>query len=998
MGFLGYRVKLALASVSLLLWSCANPGSYSIELLFPDERARQLTASLRLVLVRPASQANCSDLLAGQAQPGDDGYDIEDQVTFTLPLSEDAPFLEVQAEGRILLFAEGSDSAATVIVNGCSEAQASLGGVHEVTIQLSWTIQPCEADDDCEDGNPCTADSCVQLLCSHEAVPSGTTCDDGNWCSVQDSCDGAGNCSGQPRDCSQLDGQCLRGVCDEEQDSCVAEPDNEGQPCDDGLFCTTGEICQGGTCGGGGETDCDDGIDCTTDSCDQQSDSCLNEPVDAACDDGIPCSTDTCNVLSGCQHTANAGGCPSYHIGPVADGCPHLDEAGLPTSVCDYTGDSGLEQAVADAPAEGASFFLYDDDGQPFWFHACTLDIPGSSLVAAATGVERRNVILSCPPTSTGQNGILHLDGDDIHIKDVTFVNLSGSNAAISTWPLLSQQDGASEGHLIENVIGMALQPEVVGYNSIEEPLRLGSHTTVRNSHFFGFYENSFRLAGLQDVRLVGNTLVYFQKAGSPITVEDSSGVVLANNLVLSLTNQLDALVTGSGQTTGLVVSGNVVEGFAELVTGLDPDDNSNLVQDNSLGPAEVESPLVPLFLADSTQLTSPLVAGEGSSLDGQLLEGRTGLLPGAYQQRSQLSGPRRMIIRLGDDNCGVNPCDFTPADDNELQLAVFSSWPGGTIEIYPYIDYAGDAIVPWGLDIIGQGGSASQVVLTSREEDPLWSQAEMWQRHAALLVVLRRQELPTRLENMTLLVSSDAQADDRAVMIEGSQDTAPSAGWHQLRHLVVGSLPLGTAGLKQALYLGDHVLLTDSLIAGAFNTCIRFGVRSHDRNATPPTSDRVVNVTCRLNGSGSYAPDSLLDVASVVDAYFVNLAMEAETPAAFLRAQRRSSGDTGVTALDAPTSYTLHSATVRGTDTNTDGYEPGDGNYTVTAVEHLGSGDPFFVAPDDSHLDVGCSAIDSGVDPASISNGAMQAGVSLDGVDRTAVSAIDRGCYEQGQ
>ncbi len=114
-------------------------------------------------------------------------------------------------------------------------------------------------------------------------------------------------------------------------------------------------------------------------------------------------------------------------------------------------------------------------------------------------------------------------------------------------------------------------------------------------------------------------------------------------------------MLLGDDTTTNLSVIGNIIEGYTETVIDLDPDGTTNEIQGNILGQAELESPYVPKFLANSSQLPTGLVPGEGVSLDGVSIEGRSDILPGAYQSRSSMSGPRRMTIRVGNANCGAN-------------------------------------------------------------------------------------------------------------------------------------------------------------------------------------------------------------------------------------------------------------------------------------------------------------------------------------------------------
>jgi hypothetical protein len=132
----------------------------------------------------------------------------------------------------------------------------------------------CEADADCDDGNYCTEDSCDGLICTH--TDNSNACDDGDACTDGDSC-AAGVCSGV----SVL--------------------------CDDGNACT-GDSCYEGEClstytPAAGccvlDSDCADGNPCTDDRCESEG-ACVNAPVDdcclddATCDDGDACTATTC--------------------------------------------------------------------------------------------------------------------------------------------------------------------------------------------------------------------------------------------------------------------------------------------------------------------------------------------------------------------------------------------------------------------------------------------------------------------------------------------------------------------------------------------------------------------------------------------------------------------------------------------------------------------------------------------------------------------------------
>lgn len=98
----------------------------------------------------------------------------------------------------------------------------------------------------CDDGNPCTADSCDGIAggntgCKHVPVDGGD-CSDNDACTSADKCSG-GKCVGTPVVCKALDachkvGSCTNGSCNDPR-------------ADDGTMCTTkaGDgTCQGGLC------------------------------------------------------------------------------------------------------------------------------------------------------------------------------------------------------------------------------------------------------------------------------------------------------------------------------------------------------------------------------------------------------------------------------------------------------------------------------------------------------------------------------------------------------------------------------------------------------------------------------------------------------------------------------------------------------------------------------------------------------------------------------
>ncbi len=159
----------------------------------------------------------------------------------------------------------------------------------------------------CDDGVPCTVDSCDAAQNQCLFVPTNTLCDNGQFCDGAEICDAANGCqAGAAPNCN--DGiACTDDSCDEVANVCVNTA-NDGL-CDNGLFCDGSETCNAAIgCQAGTAPNCDDGIGCTADSCDEANNTCVNAGNNAACDDGNPCTLDVC-ADNGCTHPDFCGAC-----------------------------------------------------------------------------------------------------------------------------------------------------------------------------------------------------------------------------------------------------------------------------------------------------------------------------------------------------------------------------------------------------------------------------------------------------------------------------------------------------------------------------------------------------------------------------------------------------------------------------------------------------------------------------------------------------------------
>lgn len=73
----------------------------------------------------------------------------------------------------------------------------------------------------CNDGDPCSSDVCTTGVCSHPPAPSTTACDDGLFCTLTDRCNGAGACVGSGAARCDDRASCTSDMCDEATDRCV---------------------------------------------------------------------------------------------------------------------------------------------------------------------------------------------------------------------------------------------------------------------------------------------------------------------------------------------------------------------------------------------------------------------------------------------------------------------------------------------------------------------------------------------------------------------------------------------------------------------------------------------------------------------------------------------------------------------------------------------------------------------------------------------------------
>lgn len=180
----------------------------------------------------------------------------------------------------------------------------------------------------CNDGSlPGPVNECAMV-----PLPDDTACDDGDFCTVGDTCS-AGVCTGAPNDCAGVTpGSCQEIVCDSAAGACVARGSValNGTACTFPDLCVTGTTCSNGTCGGGVRTTCD-GDDLPTPG---QCEAAGCNPATGACEihparEGETCVDPSDRCVS--DSTCTAGECVT---GTTPVDCTSLDTQ-CAVGVCD---------------------------------------------------------------------------------------------------------------------------------------------------------------------------------------------------------------------------------------------------------------------------------------------------------------------------------------------------------------------------------------------------------------------------------------------------------------------------------------------------------------------------------------------------------------------------------------------------------------------------------------------------------------------------------------
>ena len=191
-----------------------------------------------------------------------------------------------------------------IVVAGTTSNSLALARYIGTAVCGDGGLDPGEA---CDDGNVAAGD-CCSPTCTLDA--SGTACSDGNPCTDDLQCDGAG--------------------------TCVTA--NNSAPCDDGAFCNGADTCASGSCSVHSGDPCAGGAECQT-SCDELTESCFNQASVPCTSDGNFCTNDHCDGAGQCVHSFNSAPCPDDGNACTDDHCVEGACAHPPNSAACDDGD-----------------------------------------------------------------------------------------------------------------------------------------------------------------------------------------------------------------------------------------------------------------------------------------------------------------------------------------------------------------------------------------------------------------------------------------------------------------------------------------------------------------------------------------------------------------------------------------------------------------------------------------------------------------------------------
>lgn len=209
--------------------------------------------------------------------------------------------------------------------NGDGDSDGGSGGAVGVggAGGSGGTESPCEIDCSTIQTPQCQVAVCdtASKQCQVVAAPDDDVCDDGLFCTVNDSCQ-AGECEGGAQnECGMRLAECTVITCDEGTQTCSTMAANDGTACESADLCVSNAHCQNGLCVGAPK-DCffAPGGECNTLACNPATGKC--DPTPDPSKNGASCTSlgDPCMVGKLCSDGDCLGGTPK-NCSALTQGC-----------------------------------------------------------------------------------------------------------------------------------------------------------------------------------------------------------------------------------------------------------------------------------------------------------------------------------------------------------------------------------------------------------------------------------------------------------------------------------------------------------------------------------------------------------------------------------------------------------------------------------------------------------------------------------------------------
>jgi len=224
----------------------------------------------------------------------------------------------------------------------------------------------CAPLDDCHDAGLCNPGT---GLCTNPARPDGSSCNDGNACTQSDSCQ-QGYCTGtNPIACAPLDQCHVAGTCDPATGQCSNPAANEGTSCDDNNACTQNDSCENGECSGTNAVTCSALDEChEVGTCNPATGQCDNpaKPDGATCAAGV-CTAGTCGPEPGTGGNSGAGGNGGTAGNGAGGGSAGMGGAGGNGGSSEITSSSSSSSGAGGGKpgGKGCDCSVAEDSGSP---------------------------------------------------------------------------------------------------------------------------------------------------------------------------------------------------------------------------------------------------------------------------------------------------------------------------------------------------------------------------------------------------------------------------------------------------------------------------------------------------------------------------------------------------------------------------------------------------------------------------------------------------------